>query len=635
MTASTPDDGGERTAAHGYVAAVLLAMAIVGLRQSLEPILQGQAEFMPLLAAPILAAWYGGLGPGLLSLLLCSVAGQLLFAEPRHAMLPHDASEVLRLLLFLGIGLLSSWLIATRRQALEQLQGEHRRLQATQLALSERERRGRDTLEALRTSQLQLQRLFETDLLGIMFWTRDRRVLQANDELLRIWGRTRDELVDPGLWLDDLTPDEYAGQDQQTLEQLRTEGRVPAVEKQYTRPDGSRVWVLVGTARTGPEQGIAFVLDISARKEAELALRASEQHARELAERAEAERARLDATLDAVPAGIILADTTGKLVRFNPANEKLWGPVPPTDSVDGYREWKGWWADMGPRHGQRIEVKDWAMARALRGEVVHEDVLEIEPFDQPGLRKTVVNSAAPVRDAQGNIIGAVVAQTDVTALTQAERALRANSLMFESLADNIAQLAWMTDASGYITWYNRRWFDYTGTSLEQMKGWGWQWVHHPDHVARVMAKYRRHIGSGEPCEDTFPLRSKEGEYRWFLSRAFPLRDQAGTIVSWFGTNTDINAQRQAEEALREADRRKDEFIAVLAHELRNPLAPVRNAVEILKRIGEPEPRLDRVRDIIDRQVTHMARLIDELLDVSRLARGKLPLRKEPCDVAAI
>ena len=111
-----------------------------------------------------------------------------------------------------------------------------------------------------------------------------------------------------------------------------------------------------------------------------------------------------------MPAGIILADTTGKLVRFNPANEKLWGPVPPTDSVDGYREWKGWWADMGPRHGQRIEVKDWAMARALRGEVVHEDVLEIEPFDQPGLRKTVVNSAAPVRDAQGHILGAVVAQ---------------------------------------------------------------------------------------------------------------------------------------------------------------------------------------------------------------------------------
>src|SRR3954471_10565675 len=93
--------------------------------------------------------------------------------------------------------------------------------------------------------------------------------------------------------------------------------------------------------------------------------------------------------------------------------------------------------------------------------------------------------------------------------------------------------------------------------------------------------------------------------------------------------------QQSEARLMEGNRRKDEFLATLAHELRNPLAPVRNAVEILKRLGGPEPRLERVRDIIDRQVTHMARLIDDLLDVSRIARGKLTLRKEPCDVSAI
>jgi PAS domain S-box-containing protein len=93
--------------------------------------------------------------------------------------------------------------------------------------------------------------------------------------------------------------------------------------------------------------------------------------------------------------------------------------------------------------------------------------------------------------------------------------------------------------------------------------------------------------------------------------------------------------REAEETLREADRRKDEFIAVLAHELRNPLAPVRNAVEILKRLGPPDPKLQRARDIIARQVGHMARLIDDLLDVSRITRGQLDLQREPCDLAAI
>jgi len=160
-------------------------------------------------------------------------------------------------------------------------------------------------------------------------------------------------------------------------------------------------------------------------------------------------------------------------------------------------------------------------------------------------------------------------------------------------------------------------------------------VHHPDHVAGVEKKFRRHVAAGEPWEDTFPLRGRDAQYRWFLSRAFPLRDDSGKVLSWFGTHTDIDAQRRAEEALLEADRRKDEFIAVLAHELRNPLAPVRNAVEILKLAAPPEPRLDRTRAVIERQVGHMARLLDDLLDVSRISRGKLVLQMQRCDLAAI
>jgi PAS domain S-box-containing protein len=193
----------------------------------------------------------------------------------------------------------------------------------------------------------------------------------------------------------------------------------------------------------------------------------------------------------------------------------------------------------------------------------------------------------------------------------------------------------MADASGSIHWYNRRWFEYTGATARDMVGWGWQRMHHPEHVSRVTEKFRRHIASGEPWEDTFPLRGRDGTYRWFLSRAFPLRDHTGRVVSWFGTNTDVTAQREAEDALREADRRKDEFIAILAHELRNPLAPVRNAVEVLRLVGPAEPRVIRARDVIDRQVSHMARLIDDLLDVSRIARGKLSLQREVCDLTAI
>jgi PAS domain S-box-containing protein len=213
--------------------------------------------------------------------------------------------------------------------------------------------------------------------------------------------------------------------------------------------------------------------------------------------------------------------------------------------------------------------------------------------------------------------------------------LKASEGQFRSLADNIPQLAWMTDASGSIHWYNQRWFEFTGTQLAEMQGWGWKAVHHPGHLARVEAKFREHLASGEPWEDTFPLRSAAGEYRWFLSRAFPLRDADGQIVGWFGTNTDVQEQREAEQALLDAGRRKDEFIATLAHELRNPLAPVRNAVEILARLESADPRIDRVRQIIQRQVTHMGRLIDDLLDVARIARGQLRLALRECELATI
>src|SRR4051812_22137124 len=98
---------------------------------------------------------------------------------------------------------------------------------------------------------------------------------------------------------------------------------------------------------------------------------------------------------------------------------------------------------------------------------------------------------------------------------------------FNTLANSIAQLAWMANAAGDIFWYNQRWYDYTGTTLEDMQGWGWKKVHHPDEVGRVIESIQRAFSSGEPWEDTFPLRRKDGEFRWFLSRALPIRDADG------------------------------------------------------------------------------------------------------------
>ena len=126
---------------------------------------------------------------------------------------------------------------------------------------------------------------------------------------------------------------------------------------------------------------------------------------------------------------------------------------------------------------------------------------------------------------------------------------------FRILADNIPQLAWIADASGWIFWYNKRWYEYTGTTFAEVEGWGWQSVHHPDTLTQVKEKFRYYIEHGEAWEDIFPLRRKDGQYRWFLSRAMPIHDRNGNVARWFGTNTDVTEQREIEQTLRESERR--------------------------------------------------------------------------------
>ena len=132
---------------------------------------------------------------------------------------------------------------------------------------------------------------------------------------------------------------------------------------------------------------------------------------------------------------------------------------------------------------------------------------------------------------------------------------RTDDRQFRTLADSIQQLAWMAEADGNITWYNRRWYEYTGATPEQMQGWGWQSVHDPDELPGVLARWRSSISTGEPFDMVFPLKGKDGVFRPFLTRIEPEKDSAGNVVRWFGTNTDISEQRRAEQLLRDSEER--------------------------------------------------------------------------------
>ncbi len=412
--------------------------------------------------------------------------------------------------------------------------------------------------------------------------------------------------------------------------------------------------------------------------------------------------------------------------------------------------------------------------------------------------------------------GLTVYMQDITARKEAEAKFVEQQEQFLTLAESIPQLAWMAGPDGYIHWYNRRWYEYTGATREEMEGWGWQSVHDPDVLPRVLERWKASIASGEPFDMVFPLRGADGVFRPFLTRVMPQLNQGGQVIQWFGTNTDIDEVKRAEAALRrseqrarflaqasadfaeltdykstlqkvaaiavpafadwcavdlinsngalqrlvvkhtdpakvrlahelmeryppqpddpygvpyvvrtgkaqmieeiadsllvetardeehlriaselglksyicvpmrskgktlgvltfvmaesgrlyntddllaaedlgrraaivienaglyralqDAARRKDEFLATLAHELRNPLAPIRAGLHALKLAKNDPVIAEDASTMMNRQLNHMVRLVDDLLDVSRITRGKLELRMERVELTTV
>ncbi|WP_198381477.1 ATP-binding protein [Roseomonas sp. KE2513] len=284
------------------------------------------------------------------------------------------------------------------------------------------------------------------------------------------------------------------------------------------------------------------------------------------------------------------------------------------------------------------------------GRAQSEVEVETAPPDRPGERHYLMATLFPLAHSGAGAEGAGLILADVTRRRRAEDRLRRSESRFRTLANSLPQLAWQADAGGEIEWYNRRWYEFTGTSFETMKGSGWVAVQHPDHAERVQAGFRAAIAAGEPWEDFFPLRGADGGYRWFLSRAVPIRDDpdengGGVITGWFGTNTDATDLREAQEeatlareAAEDANRAKSQFIANMSHELRTPLSAVIGYSEMLEEEAEDlEGGEALTKDLrkIGANARHLLSLINDVLDLSKIEAGRMETHAEDFAVSTL
>ena len=360
--------------------------------------------------------------------------------------------------------------------------------------------------------------------------------------------------------------------------------------------------------------------------------------ARASSEVSERSLAQLRAVVGSMAEGLVLADPQGNLSEWNPAALEMhgYGSV-----AEVHRHLNNFPAilELFTEDGVVIPFEHWPMHRVLRGETFFGYEVTIRRLDAD-FRRVISYSGSPVRNRDGEVVLGVLTLHDVTEERRAQAALRESEAQFRQLAETIPQLAWMAKPDGWITWYNRRWYDYTGTTPEQMEGWGWQRVHHPTELPRVMEGWQHSIRTGEPFEMEFPLKGADGQFRWFLTRVAPLRDGEGNIALWFGTNTDIEDRRRVaeersrllaseREARANAERQgrlKDEFLATLSHELRTPLNAILGWSQVLRHGGGRDERdLAEGLETIERNARAQAKIVEDLLEMSRIISGKVRL----------
>jgi len=469
---------------------------------------------------------------------------------------------------------------------------------------------------------------------AVITMTMEGIVTSWNPGAQLIFGYTAREAVGNSVLM--FVPPECSDEEQAILAGVGRNERVQ-FETVRLRKDGRRAQVSVTASplrdNTGRISGAAKILrDITDSKQAEESLRVSQ--------------ARLISTLAAGSVGTWTWDIANDLLAADEFTARMFSlelsaaakGLPVGDYLRAVLE------------ADRAGVAD-ALARAIQS-CGHYDV-EYRVRQKDGELRWLQARGRVEVDAAGKASHFHGAVMDITERMRTEEALREGEKQFQTMVNAIPQLAWIAEADGSVFWYNQRWFDYTGTTLEQMDGWGWQRVHDPALLPKVMEGWKVGLENCQPFEMEFPLRAVDGHYGWFLTRVFPLKDETGTVIRWFGTNTDLSQKRAADEEIRRlnsnlerrvvertaeleaANKELEAFSYSVSHDLRAPLRAVDGFSQaVLEDYGGQLPEEGR-RDLqtIREGAQRMGALIDDLLRLSQLSRS--PLNQQQVNVGKL
>lgn len=324
---------------------------------------------------------------------------------------------------------------------------------------------------------------------------------------------------------------------------------------------------------------------------------------------------------------IVMHDLGGRIVAWNAAAQAMYGHAP--DEVIGMDI-----SGLLPE-AQRAE-HGRLMQRLLAGERLQPDFETYRRRRDGGLFD-VSCTVTLVQDEAGQPAAFACIERDITPRKRAEQQLRESEQRFRSLADSAPVLIWVSDAHDVVAFANRELCNCTGLTLAQLTGRSWLELLHPDDRPGTAQALQRLRGQGENArvEAQARLQVRQGGVRWMKLTVLCRSGDGASQAGFIGSMVDIDEQVRAERELREADRRKDEFLAMLGHELRNPLVPIRNAAEVLNHVPDRDARIDWVRETVVRQVEHVTRLVDDLVDISLIMRRALQLHREPVELQQV